>query len=109
VRGVPLVYHLLNNRLRGKSEAGQLMRTGHKFQSNDTRLWEYHNRKPAPVLKKLAMNRDTLRIIASLIVQPQEYYRTLELVLKKHKGRRFRSHILLRPREVGFVSICILM
>lgn len=51
---------------------------------------------PAPALKKLATNRDTLRIIASLIVQPQECYRTLELVLKKHKGRQFRSHILLR-------------
>jgi hypothetical protein len=48
------------------------------------------------LLKKLAMNRDALRIIASLIVQPQEHYRTLELMLKKHKGRRFRSHILLR-------------
>jgi hypothetical protein len=59
------------------------------------------------LLKKLAMNSDALRIIASLIVQPQEYYRTLELMLKKHKGRRFRSHIL--SREVGLVSFCVLI
>ena len=74
------------------------MRTGHEFQYRRHTHFMGVPRSKAPplLLKKLAMDRDALRIIALLIVQPQGYYRTLELVLKKHKGRRFRSHILLR-------------
>ena len=61
----------------------------------------------APALRKLAMKRDIFRIIASLSVRPQEYYRTLDLAQETH-GLRFVA-IFSRPREVGLVSICVLI